>query len=359
MLKLVDRLVGVGVKIWSPRTYVRSFSSPQRILLIRPGGIGDAILLIPTINAIKHAYSDCVIDILAERRNASVFELAQGVRTVYRYDAIADLSTVLCHRYDVVIDTEQWYRLSAVVARLVRAPVKIGFGTNERACQFTHPVSYSLDDHEKESFLSLLHPLDIAIPAVSRPPFLHIPETAVHAVSSLLEGVAQYVALFPGASVREKRWGKDRFVFLAAKLAPQKKVVVIGGREDVSIGDEIAREGGVNLAGRTSLLETAAIIAQADVLVSGDSGVLHLAAGLDVPSVALFGPSSIAKWAPQGSSGSVVSARAACSPCSLYGTIPPCRHNVRCMDDITVDQVISAIESVIAGQDCGNKKTAD
>ncbi len=157
------------------------------------------------------------------------------------------------------------------------------------------------------------------------------------------------MALFPGTSVREKRWETKRFVSLVARLTSQgKTVVIVGGTEDIPIGEEIAKVGGVNLAGRTSLAETAAVIARADVLVSGDSGVLHLAAGLGVPTVALFGPSSIAKWSPRGSSDRVVSAQSACSPCSRYGTIPSCPYNVRCMADITLDEVIMAIESVIA-----------
>jgi lipopolysaccharide heptosyltransferase II len=357
MLKLMDKVVGVGVKIWSPRPNLRSSSAPQRILLIRPGGIGDAVLLIPTIRALRQAYPACIIDILAEKRNAAVFAFTPLVRAIYRYDTIPGLSTVMRNRYDVVIDTEQWYRLAAVVARLVRVPVKIGFGTNERARLFTHSVSYSLEAYETESFLSLLQPLGITAPEISVTPFLHISETAAHAACSLLEGTKQFVALFPGASVREKCWGTEKFSSLAARLAERQiAVVVVGGSDDASVGEEVVmRTAGLNLAGRTSLVETAAIIARADVLVSGDSGVLHIAAGLNVSSVSLFGPSSSAKWAPRGRSDRVICAHLACSPCSLYGTIPPCPNDVLCMEKITVDQVLLAIESVLAERADRNK----
>lgn len=348
-LKIFDRYLGRFFVCFFRKKKYMCEEKIRSILIIRPGGIGDAVLLIPVISAIKLVYPDSTIDILAEKRNAAVFTLSSDVRAVYLYDNLSGLS-VLRNRYNVVIDAEQWYRLSAVVARLVEAPLKIGFATNERARLFTYPVPYSLDDYEVYNFLALLCPLRITAPAAPQPPFLQIPKNATVTVTSLLveAGLKDFVALFPGASVPEKRWPTERFVSLASRLIPQRKVVVVGGKEDVSIGEEIASVGGVNLAGKTSLAETAAVISQADVLVSGDSGVLHLAFGLDVPTVALFGPSSVAKWAPRGVCDKVLTASLACSPCSRYGTIPQCPNGVRCMHDISVDQVVLAVDSVIA-----------
>jgi lipopolysaccharide heptosyltransferase II len=354
ILKIMDKYLGRLASVMFRPQQSRQIMEPSAVLFIRPGGIGDAVLLLPAIHALTQAYPACRVDILAERRNAAVFLFASGIRTVYRYDSLAEFSSVLRNRYDVVIDTEQWYRLSAVVARLVRAPVKIGYGTNERKRLFTHPVTYSPDDYEADSFLKLLHPLGISAPLAVLPPFIQIPEPAVRMAASLLEDVGGklVVALFPGSSVREKCWGTDRFASLAARLIEKgAEVVVVGGREEVSAGEEMAREGsGRNLAGKTSLVETAAIIARADVLVSGDSGLLHIAAGLHVPTVSLFGPSSVDKWAPRGNGHRVVGKRLTCSPCSRYGTIPPCPHDVGCMADITVDEVVEVVELVLVEQ---------
>lgn len=358
LLKKIDQLLGNIVIGALPAALCHgTIGKVKSILLIRPGGIGDAVLLMAAIKVIKQANPTCIIDILSEKRNSAVFTLSADIRAVYLYHSPFDLLSVLRNRYDAVIDTEQWYRLSAVVARLVRAPVKIGYWTNERQRLFTDPVPYSQDDSETVSFLKLLHPLGFAVPSNVNAPFLRIPDTSASVADSLLKQTKgePFVALFPGASVREKRWKKERLISLAANLISQTRLVVIGGREDVSISNDIAKGGGLNLAGRTSLAETAAIIARAEVLVSSDSGVLHLAAGLGVPTVALFGPSSIAKWAPRGSNDRVVSAKLPCSPCSRYGTIPPCRHDVGCMDKITVDQVTMAVESVIAERGSRNK----
>jgi lipopolysaccharide heptosyltransferase II len=360
LVKLFDRLIGrISVQLvckWSSRQLQpeKTYRPVNSLLLIRPGGIGDAVLLIPTIKALRKTYPTCAIDILAERRNAPVFHLVSGIRMVYLYDTLAGLSSVLCNRYDAVIDTEQWYRLSAVVTRMVNAPMKIGYGTNERARLFTHPAIYSFDDYEVDSFLKLLHPLGIAVPQAVRPPFLDIPEPAAHTAASLLEGEGRepVVALFPGSSDRKKCWEMVRFISLATRLTEGgAAVVIVGGQEEVSAGEEIIKGAtGLNLAGKTSLVETAAIIARADVLVSGDSGLLHIATGLHIPTVALFGPSNIEKWAPRGSGHKVIGKRLSCSPCSRYGTIPPCPHNVRCMADISVEEVVHAVETLLAEQ---------
>jgi lipopolysaccharide heptosyltransferase II len=365
--KHIDRLIGrISVYLickWPSRQFHAKYdpNSVKSFLLIRPGGIGDAVLLIPTINAIRRAYPACSIDILAEKRNAAVFQLVTVIRKVYLYDTLSGLPSVLRNRYDVVIDTEQWYRLSAVVARTINAPVKIGFASNDRERLFPHPVAYSLDAFEVDSFMNLLQPLAITIHHVVPSPFLHIPDLAADTAASLLEGVGgkPIIVMFPGSSVREKCWGTERFISLANRLTERgATIVIVGGQEEISTGEEIIREAsGLNLAGKTSFVETAATIARADILVSGDSGLLHIAAGLDTPTVALFGPSSIAKWAPRGKRHRVVDKNISCSPCSRYGTIPPCPHNVRCMADITVDEVFQAVEHVMAECGGGKKKS--
>lgn len=346
LLKSIDRLMGVIVTNCLPAAPLRILPNPQHFLLIRPGGIGDAVLLIPTIKALMHMYPGCKIDILAERRNASVFHLVIGIRTVYLYDTLSGLSSSLCNRYDVVIDTEQWYRLSAVVARLFRAPAKIGFGTNERRRMFTHAIQYEMDACESDNFQALLKPLGVDSQWDRSSVALDLPANSVSNVSQFLLPFcsASFVVIFPGASIPEKRWGIERFSYVAKRLSEYGyKVVVVGGKEDLTDGDEIVGDAVLNLAGMTTLPETAAIIARSRLLISGDSGVLHIAAGLNIPTVSIFGPSSASKWAPQGERHIVINHHMPCSPCSKFGTIPPCPNNARCISGITTDEVMEAV----------------
>ena len=151
-------------------------------------------------------------------------------------------------------------------------------------------MPYSQDDYEIDSFIKLLEPLNIEPCEVARP-FLDVSKDTLQRVDTLLEGIKgrAFVTMFPGASIPERQWGADKFGNVAQKLAIFGiAVVVVGGAHDKRQGEAIiAGTAGVNLAGRTSLSETAAIIRKSALLLSGDSGLLHIAVGLDVPTVSL------------------------------------------------------------------------
>ncbi|WP_237754276.1 glycosyltransferase family 9 protein [Geobacter sp. OR-1] len=325
---------------------------PLSILLIRPGGIGDAVHLIPAINSIREKFPDAAIDLLAEKRNAAIFGLCREIRTTRRYDVPGELVAAMRSSYDVVIDSEQWHRLSAAVARLIGAPVLVGFATNERSRLFNYPVPYSQDDYEAASFYRLLQPFGIDTPADVVFPWLSVPAAAADKVAGLLSGLEanRFVAVFPGASIPERRWGMDRFRTLARRLSERSiPVVVIGGREDAAEGDGIVQGlPAISLAGKTSLLETAAVIDRGALLVSGDSGVLHIGVGLGKATVSLFGSGIAAKWAPRGDNHVVVNKGLSCSPCTRFGYTPTCLNRAKCIAEISPDEVYSAVISCLA-----------
>ncbi|MFZ4856295.1 MAG: glycosyltransferase family 9 protein [Desulfuromonadaceae bacterium] len=327
-------------------------STVTSLLLIRPGGIGDAVLLAPAIDSLKTTFPSAHVTILAEKRNVGIFSLIPGVDKLLCYDNPREFFKALCGRYEVVIDTEQWHRLSAVVARFVSAPVKIGFDTNERRRMFTHTVPYSHDDYEAIGFSHLLKPLAIGAEMVERKiPFLSVPYAASGKVAVLLESIQEqpFVTLFPGASIQERRWGALHFRQVAEIISILGfKVVVVGGNEDRQQGEVIVGDGlGLNLAGSTTLGETAAVINKSTMLLSGDSGLLHLAVGLGVPTVSLFGPGRSKKWAPQGENHIVIHTGLPCSPCTTFGYTPVCPIDAQCMRDITVDEVINAVTKLL------------
>lgn len=356
-LKYVDKIVGTLLTRFLPSPHSRPLNNPNNILIIRPGGIGDAVHLIPTITMLKNIFPGAAIDVLAENRNGAVFSLTHDVARVIYYDKLPELLQVFMGGYDLVIDTEQWHRLSAVVARLTRAPMLIGYATNDRSRLFTHMVLYSHDDYEVDSFLSLLDPLAIVGKPVLSSRFLSIPDMAIEKSVELLGELSgkRFVAIFPGASIPERRWGADKFAGIARCLFNNGiPSVVIGGGGESSDGDRIVTGvNGVNLAGKTSLAVTAAVIDKCSVLVSGDSGILHIAVGLDRPTVSLFGPGIASKWAPRGDLHIVINKCPPCSPCTRFGYTPKCPIHAKCMSDITVDDVFESIVHLMNKTDSG------
>jgi len=349
-IKRIDTLIG--------KPFSRLLSTPhlfpdvpvRSILIIRPGGIGDALLLAPAINLLRANFADASITILAERRNAGAFSLVPAIDRLLLYDRYVDLLHLFGSKYDLIIDTEQWHRMSAVIARLTSSNMKIGFDTNERRRLFTHPVFYSHDEYEAQSFINLLKPLAINFVFDYVSPFLTVPDTAVAEIGPLLGAYkSSYISVFPGASIKERRWGVDKFASLVRCIsAAGVPSVIVGGKEDTAAGDAIlAGAGGLNLAGRTSLAGTAAVIAGSRLLVSGDSGVLHIAVGLGVPSVSLFGAGIAKKWAPRGDIHRVINRDLSCSPCTIFGTTPVCKNNARCLSEITAEEVSVAVSALL------------
>jgi heptosyltransferase II len=351
VLKLIDRMVGGIATALLPAPARGTLAEPRRILVIRPGGMGDAVLLIPALLALKERFPAAKITLLAERRNAAAFSLCPAVDRVLLYERMSDLVSAVHGGFDIVIDTEQWHRLSAVVARLVAAPVSLGFASNSRRRLFSHPVSYRHEDYEVESLLALLAPLGVASTARKPGPFLSLPGAAEQRAGELLAplGGKRFVALFPGASIAERRWGAERFRGVAGELAGREIfVVVVGGECDAAeAGVVLQGLGGLNLAGKTTLAETAAVIAQSALLLSGDSGVLHLAVGLGIPTVSLFGPGIEAKWGPKGEGHLALNKHLPCSPCTRFGTTPPCPIKARCLSEITVAEVVAVVEKLL------------
>lgn len=345
-LKKFDSLFGKAVACLLPPPARHSLPAHiSSILIIRPGGIGDAALLAPLIAVLAERYSSAAIDILAERRNGGVFSLIPGINRLYLYDSPADLLAVLRRKYDLVIDSEQWHRLSAVVTRLTGSHLTVGFATNERSRLFTHSVPYSHDRYEAQSFLDLLLPLGIQVTFNSARPFLSVPKLAAARIENFPDRhfAGPYIAIFPGASIAARLWGTQKFRRLAALLKESGFTpLVVGGASELSAGNEIIVDGGLNFAGKTTLAGSAYLISRSSLLISGDSGILHVGVGLGIPSVSLFGPGIAAKWAPRGENNVVIDRGLDCSPCTRYGYTPECPEQVRCLAEISVEDVFAA-----------------
>ncbi len=349
-LKILDAIFGPLLISLIRFIYVskNTVGNINRIIIIRPGGIGDAVLLLPAIQTLKENLPGTSIDILAEKRNADIFRLSNSINKIYLYDRGFDIFRCLKNKYNVVIDTEQWHRLSAVVAYLTKAPVRIGFATNERERLFTHKIPYSHSDYEVYSFLNLIGPL-LGPAGDFNPdePFIRVPENINSWAKNTIEAQRQdVVTIFTGASVMEKRWGTDRFAELSMRLSNDGyKVILIGGKAELRDSERIVLINSrvLDLVGRTDLLKTTAVIANSSALITADSGIMHIAYGVGTPTVCLFGSSIEEKWAPRDKRHVTINRHLPCSPCTKFGYTPRCKTGVRCLKEISVDDVYDSL----------------
>ena len=334
----------------------RATGEPGRVLVIRPGGIGDAVLFVPLLRHLREAWPDAELGLLCERRNLGVIEGTGLVDAAWCYDRPGDLLAVLRRRWDLVIDTEQMHALSALVARATGAPRRVGFGTNSRRRMLTDPVPYDLERYEALSFLALGRVATGREPRWDPDePFYPVsPGAAAWARDRLASLPRPRVAIHPGASIPQRRWPPARYAEVARRLAAEGiGIVVLGGPGDGRAAARIVREleglPHVDLAGRCSLARAAAVVAAVDVYVSADTGVLHLAYGVGTPTVHLFGPGVLSKWGPPGRRFRTVRAAGVpCSPCTRYGYTPPCAQGLACMLRIEPAMVLEAVREQLA-----------
>jgi lipopolysaccharide heptosyltransferase II len=357
LLKAVDAVLGRGLagllSLWPAGRPPRAEAPPSRLLVIRPGGIGDAVLFVPMLRALREAWPEAELHLLVERRNRGILQGTGLADRIHLYDRPGQLLGVLRESFDLVIDTEQFHYLAAVVGRLTGAPRRIGFATNGRRRLLTETVDYDESVYEVHSFLDLA-----AAATGSRPswdpdaPFYPVCEEARERARQRLAPLEgrRLVAIHPGASIPERRWPPERYAELALMLARDDiGIVVLGGPADgpaAGVIEKVLRDRpSINLATRCSLAEAAAVVEQVDVYVSADSGVLHLAYGVGTPTVHLFGPGVLSKWGPQGRRFVTIRTDAPCSPCTRFGYTPPCNQGMICMQRITAAEVARAVRA--------------
>ncbi|MCM2256848.1 MAG: glycosyltransferase family 9 protein [Vicinamibacteria bacterium] len=330
----------------------------RRVLLVRPGGIGDLLLLLPAVQRLRTALPGVELTLIAQRRNASLAELSGAFDHVACFDGSpATFARALRRGHDVAIDSEQFHYSSAAFAFLSGARARIGFKINPARNElYTHLVDYPMDLHESVAFARLVEPLCGAADAAGPVPTLagvldrgRLPER--------VDGVpaaAGRVVVFPYGGGRGKEWPTPRWTEVVRRLrAAGHEVALVGGSDARPRAEAVlAGLGGdgasvLDLVGRLSLRDTAAVVAQARLYVGCDTGVTHVAQALGVRCVVLFGASDERKWGPPPELGQAVSEPVPCRPCAIFGYVKRCR-TIDCMNRIAVDRVWRAVEAELA-----------
>ncbi len=363
LLQALDRQVG-GALVRSVRPRARGtpgapLTAPGRVLVIRPGGLGDALLLWPLLDALRVAWPAAHFDVLAERRNAAAFALNPahaGALRILRYDdePLQTWRTLRQQPYDLIIDTEQYHHLSTVLANALRPRWLCGFRTLDRGRLLTHAADHDEETYEVRAFLRLgTALLGRELPFAPDTPFLAVgADAADFARSALPAGRSRVIALLPGAGGPYRRWAPGRYGEVGTALAKQGcHLVLLGGADAAAAGLQIEAllppAQVTNLIGRTSLAQTAALLQRCALAISADTGVLHLAYGVGTPTVGLFGSGLFRKWAPVGHAHRLVRVGLPCSPCTRHGRVPPCPHNVACMTELSSASVLAAAASLL------------
>ena len=326
----------------------------SRILIIRPGGIGDAVLLIPSLKILKINMPDVQVDVLCEPRNRGIFIGLPWVDRILSYKNMKDMLYIAKNHYEIVFDTEQSHFLSAVFVSQFKNSLKAGFATNGRERVYDMAIQYHQNQYEMNSFFRLfksgikkwpdLLPWD--------PPFFSAMPDEKAKIDRLTQGITKPIAcIFSGASIKQRHWPVKRWISLAEHLREKGfHVILLGGKAEHDIAFEIEYNTCypvTNLCCRLSLSETAALFRKVTILISTDSGILHLGVLSGVPTISLFGPGISEKWGPKGKKHIILNKKLSCSPCTRFGETPPCSSGGKCMDAIKENDVVKAVSALM------------
>nr|WP_321400263.1 glycosyltransferase family 9 protein [uncultured Desulfobacter sp.] len=347
-IKRIDRLSGpFMLKIMPASNRKRPKGLKfSRILLIRPGGLGDAVLLLPVLKEISLAHPGLKIDILCEKRNQGVFTRVPYVDNIFSYKIPNDLIRLMMRKYDAAVDTEQSHFLTAGLMRIVRTPIRAGFQVNGREKLYDISLPYDQNRYETDMFRELFQFI-FKIPASFRcpPPYFEsvsLPERIKPIPAT------PFICIFPGATIEERLWPSTRWAEVIDQAAGLGfSSVLLGGQKEKSlcrlIMSACRTDQVINLCTKLSIAETARLFEKAGLLISTDSGILHLGVVSGLPTISLFGSGIAAKWAPRGKKHVVINKNLTCSPCTLFGTTPACPNHKACMMKILPEDIMNGI----------------
>jgi lipopolysaccharide heptosyltransferase I len=364
----------------------------RKILLIKLSAVGDVVHTIPVLNKLRRRYPAARLDWLMNpaiaellRQHPAITNIIEFAREEWSspwrlapYVSYAQLASRLRDtHYDLVVDMHGQLR-TAILTLATAAPVRIGFdrprarvwdassralpqqarkhawqGAREGSwLAYTHHIPVpTLDRHAVDRYLDVgpilgldEDPADFSFP---------IPHSASSSIEALLRrngiGDGAIVTMAPGTIWETKHWGTDKFAEVARHFMGRSfAVALIGSPRERIVCDQVAQlaPGAVNLAGTTTLDELAALIRRSTIVVTNDSGPMHLAVALNRPVVSIFGPTDPVWIGPYQRANAVLKAPLPCSPCYLR-RLDRCRYDHACMQKVLPVAVIARAENIL------------
>ena len=340
-----------------PGTSVRDLK-PFRILIRSNNWLGDAVMSVPAVRAIKNGRPDVHLTIAAPDKIAPMWRLIPEVDAIIPLSESSLLPVVRLLRQQMPFDVAILFPNSLRVALetwLSGIPRKAGYHGHWRSWLVNQivrePRKPGPPEHHSLRFLRIAHECGAETEETSdvQRPTPNVQLSDFNQLSTINHQPLK-IGLCPGAEYGPaKRWLPKRFAEAAAKITAQSSAqwVLFGTKNDAAIGEQIAAAIGdrcVNRIGQTTLEQLIAELQQCRLLLTNDTGTMHLAALLGLPVVAIFGSTEPRLTGPLGNGHIILRHHVECSPCFLR----ECPIDFRCMKAVSTDEVAVAVLSLLA-----------
>ncbi len=320
----------------------------KKILVITLSNIGDVILTTPVIRVLKKNFPKSYFVIMCSAKAKDIFLSDPCVNKVIEYNKHIKLLNKLYlalelrkERFDIVVDL-----------RHTLFPLFLGskYKTSilGRFCKdsSTHKINFHLNK---------LKELKLNIDLTPELPYIYIPQEVKENIDVLLTDIkfkdASYIVVSPGGRSQSKLWAKEKFLKLCEKIIGRFKckVLLVGDLKDKIITNWIAqnissKDEVFDLSGNISLLQLAELLRRAKVLITNDSGALHMGSAVGIPVVAIFGPTNELQYGPVGEKSIAVTDDIDCRPC-IYAK---CKDFFPCLNNIGVSKVYKEVEKILS-----------
>jgi heptosyltransferase-2 len=331
----------------------------KKILVRGTNWIGDAVMTLPAVAAIRQTYPKTAITVLAKPWVAEIYRLSPDVDHVLIFEEpglhegimgkFRIASMLKAASFDIAILLQNAIE-AAIITWLADIPIRAGYDSDARGPLLTHPVHRThavRQIHQTDYYLEMAKALGCSPPTHG---VILKPDTSCDMIAETL--LKKYglgpqdsiIGIAPGAAYGPaKRWFPDGFASVADRLVADLSahIILFGSSGDLDSAESVrhmTRHTVINLAGESSLREAIAMIACCSLFISNDSGLMHISAALGVPTVAIFGSTNPATTSPVGTNNIVVYKAVPCSPCLK----PVCPTDFQCMIQITPDDVYEA-----------------
>ncbi|MBN2254567.1 MAG: glycosyltransferase family 9 protein [Deltaproteobacteria bacterium] len=341
----------------------------MNILIVKLSAIGDVVHTLPSVVELRKLYPDGHITWVVEEASSGLImnhPLVDRVLVSRRKRWVSDLmalrhgkdtlreirsflSELRDRRYDLVIDFHGLLK-SSVIVLLSRGKRKLGYDSLQELSGLflTEKIFEDMTKHAVDRYLDFIRYLGghVGTPEFPIPadPDIDARVTALLRTNGIDRG-EPFVAINPVAYWETKLWTNEGFARLCDRIVTELDTAVVftGGTDDTVIDDIRSRmeQPSESLEGQTTLQDLACLYKRASVVVSTDSGPMHIAAAMGTPTVALFGPTDPSRTGPYGIGHCVVRKDMPCSPCFLKKC-----NSMRCMTEITVEEVFEAVKNL-------------
>lgn len=352
-LRFLDRYVGIPAVmmcgLWKGRRARGDFSGIKRVAFLKTAAIGDTVLLSAVIKDFKESYPVAHLTFFTAASNHEMAHLLPGVDRIIKLPVNRPCECLKAIRksgsYDVWIDFGPWPRLNALFSFFSDSRTRIGFRTKGQARHYVYdiPVEHSSVSHELANYRNLLAPLKIN--------GANLPRLDLEVYERCADRVT--IHMFPGGYKSYlKEWPEENWLQLIGVLVKGGyDVYLTGAKADAKRAADLATsaecDGRVHVvAGKLDLRQTAELLKSSSLVISVNTGIMHLASALGCNLIALHGPTSVKRWGPLNRNSISLQSASGCSPCLNLGFEYKCNVNT-CMENIPLSATVDAVRKFL------------